>query len=111
MDDLLLGVVDLLGAVRGTFVARISKGRTIREFIIGVVAMPTGMGWIWFAIIGSTAIDMQIGGQADLIATAATPELSLFTALEELPFTTITSVLSMILIAFFLSAARTPPRS
>ena len=38
----------------GTFVARISRGRTIREFIIGVVAMPTGMGFVWFAIVGST---------------------------------------------------------
>ena len=52
----------------GTFVARISRGRTIREFIIGVVAMPTGMGFIWFAIVGSAGIDMQISGQADLIA-------------------------------------------
>jgi glycine betaine transporter len=85
----------------GTFVARISRGRTIREFIIGVVAMPTGMGFIWFAIVGSAAIDMQISGAADLIATTSTPELSLFAALEELPFSTFTSVLSMILIAFF----------
>ena len=85
----------------GTFVARISRGRTIREFIIGVVAMPTGMGFVWFAIVGSAGIDMQISGQADLIATTATPELSLFTALEQLPFSTFTSVLSMILIAFF----------
>ena len=46
----------------GTFVARISRGRTIREFIIGVVAMPTGMGFIWFAIVGSAGIDMQISG-------------------------------------------------
>ena len=50
---------------------------------------------------GRPRIDMQISGATDLIATTATPELSLFTALEELPFTTITSVLSMILIAFF----------
>ncbi len=85
----------------GTFVARISRGRTIREFIIGVVAMPTGMGFIWFAIVGSAGIDMQISGAADLIATTSTPELSLFTALEQLPFSTFTSVLSMILIAFF----------
>jgi choline-glycine betaine transporter len=85
----------------GTFVARISRGRTIREFIVGVVAMPTGMGFIWFAIVGSAGIDMQLSGQADLVATTATPELSLFTALEQLPFMTFTSVLSMILIAFF----------
>jgi glycine betaine transporter len=85
----------------GTFVARISRGRTIREFIVGVVAMPTGMGFIWFAIVGATAIDMQTSGQADLIATTSTPELSLFTALDELPLPTVTSVLALILIAFF----------
>ena len=85
----------------GTFVARISRGRTIREFILGVVAMPTGLGFVWFAIVGSTGINLQTTGQADLVGTVATPELSLFTALEQLPFTTITSVLSLILIAFF----------
>jgi glycine betaine transporter len=85
----------------GTFVARISRGRTIREFILGVVAMPTGMGFIWFAIVGSTGIHLQTSGEADLVGTTATPELSLFTALEQLPLTTVTSVLSLILIAFF----------
>jgi glycine betaine transporter len=85
----------------GTFVARISRGRTIREFIVGVIAMPTGMGFFWFAIVGSTGIHLQTSGQADLVGTVATPELSLFAALEQLPLTTITSVLSLILIAFF----------
>ena len=75
----------------GTFVARISRGRTIREFILGVVAAPTGMGFIWFAIVGRRASTCRSSGEADLIATTATPELSLFTALEELPLTTITS--------------------
>ena len=85
----------------GTFVARISRGRTIREFIIGVVAAPTGMGFVWFAIVGTTGIDLQISGQADLIATTSTPELSLFAALEQLPFTTVVSIVALILIAFF----------
>jgi glycine betaine transporter len=85
----------------GTFVARISRGRTIREFILGVVAMPTGMGFVWFAIVGSTGIDLQTSGQADLVGTVATPELSLFRALEQLPLTTVTSIVSLILIAFF----------
>jgi glycine betaine transporter len=85
----------------GTFVARISRGRTIREFILGVVAMPTGMGFIWFAIVGATGIDLQTSGQADLIATTSTPELSLFTALEQLPLTTVVSIVAIILIAFF----------
>jgi glycine betaine transporter len=85
----------------GTFVARISRGRTIREFILGVVAMPTGLGFVWFAIVGSTGINLQTTGQADLVGTVATPELSLFAALEQLPLTTVTSVVSLILIAFF----------
>jgi glycine betaine transporter len=85
----------------GTFVARISRGRTIREFILGVVAMPTGLGFVWFAIVGATGIDLQTSGQADLIATTSTPELSLFTALEQLPLTTVVSVVALILIAFF----------
>src|SRR5918999_5602101 len=85
----------------GTFVARISRGRTIREFILGVVAMPTGLGFVWFAIVGATGIDLQTSGQADLIGTTATPELSLFTALEQLPLTTVVSIVALILIAFF----------
>jgi choline-glycine betaine transporter len=85
----------------GTFVARISRGRTIREFILGVVAMPTGLGFVWFAIVGATGIDLQTSGQADLIATTSTPELSLFTALEQLPLTTVVSIVAIILIAFF----------
>src|ERR687895_1340920 len=56
----------------GTFVARISRGRTIREFILGVVAAPTGMGFIWFAIVGTTGINLQTTGESDLIATVAT---------------------------------------
>jgi glycine betaine transporter len=90
----------------GSFVARISRGRTIREFILGVVAMPTGLGFIWFAIVGATGIDLQTSGAADLVRTVSTPELSLFAALEELPFTTVMSVLCVILIAlFFISGA------
>ncbi len=90
----------------GTFVARISKGRTIREFIVGVVAMPTGIGFIWFAIVGSTGIDVQTSGQADLIGTVATPELTLFATLEQLPLTNVISFLVVVLIAlFFISGA------
>jgi glycine betaine transporter len=90
----------------GSFVARISRGRTIREFILGVVAMPTGIGFVWFAIVGITGIDLQVTHQADLVGTVATPELSLFTALEQLPFTTVMSFLCVVLIAlFFVSGA------
>jgi glycine betaine transporter len=90
----------------GTFVARISKGRTIREFLVGVVAMPTGIGFVWFAIVGSTGIDLQMSGEANLIETVATPELTLFATLEQLPLTNVISFLVVVLIAlFFISGA------
>ena len=69
----------------GMFVARISRGRTIREFVIGVVAAPTGFGFLWFAVVGGTGIELQRGGKADIVGSLATPELSLFTALDALP--------------------------
>jgi glycine betaine transporter len=90
----------------GTFVARISKGRTIREFMVGVVAMPTGIGFVWFAIVGSTGIDIQTSGQANLIETVSTPELTLFATLDQLPLTNVVSFLVVVLIAlFFISGA------
>jgi glycine betaine transporter len=90
----------------GTFVARISKGRTIREFLVGVVAMPTGIGFVWFAIVGSTGIDLQTSGEANLVETVATPELTLFATLDQLPLTNVISLLVVVLIAlFFISGA------
>jgi choline/carnitine/betaine transport len=90
----------------GMFVARISRGRTIREFVLGVVAAPTGFGFLWFAVVGGTGIELQRSGQADLLAAVATPELSLFTALDALPLASITSGICIVLIAlFFISGA------
>ncbi|PUA82080.1 BCCT family transporter [Nocardioides currus] len=90
----------------GMFVARISRGRTIREFVIGVVAAPTGFGFLWFAVVGGTGIELQRTGQADVLGSIATPELSLFTALDALPLPVISSALCVVLIAlFFISGA------
>jgi glycine betaine transporter len=90
----------------GMFVARISRGRTIREFVLGVAAAPTGFGFLWFAIVGGTGIELQRTGQADLLGSVAAPELSLFTALDALPLATITSGVCIVLIAlFFISGA------
>ena len=88
------------------FVARISRGRTIREFVIGVVAAPTGFGFLWFAIVGGTGIELQRGGDADIVGSLATPELSLFTALDVLPLPVVSSFVCVVLIAlFFISGA------
>jgi len=90
----------------GTFLARISKGRTIREYLLGVLLVPSGVTFVWFAIFGGTAIDLQLTGQANLIDAAAKPEVSLFSLLEQLPLTTITSGLVIFLVAlFFISGA------
>ncbi len=90
----------------GMFVARISRGRTIREFVLGVVAAPTGFGFCWFAIVGGTGINLQSTGKADLVGSLATPELSLFTALDALPLPVVTSAVCIFLIAlFFVSGA------
>jgi glycine betaine transporter len=94
------------GPFVGMFVARISRGRTIREFILGVAVAPTGFGFVWFAIVGGTGIELQRNGAADIVGSLSTPELVLFTALDALPLAGIVSFLCILLIAlFFISGA------
>ena len=89
----------------GTFIARISKGRTVREFVIGVLGIPSGVSFIWFAVFGGAAIDLQLGG-TDLGGIVATPEIALFTMLEEFPISGMTSFIVIVLVAlFFISGA------
>ena len=90
----------------GTFLARISKGRTIREFVIGVLLIPSGVSFVWFAILGGSALNLQLTGEANLIDTVAQPEVALFTLLEQFPLSTLTSVVVIVLVAvFFVSGA------
>jgi glycine betaine transporter len=90
----------------GTFLARISKGRTIREFVIGVLLVPSGVSVVWFAILGGSAIDLQLSGAANLTDAVAQPEVALFTLLEEFPISGVTSVAVIVLVAvFFVSGA------
>jgi glycine betaine transporter len=90
----------------GTFLARISKGRTIREFVVGVLLIPSGVSFVWFAILGGAAINLQLTGQANLADTVGQPEVALFTMLEEFPLSSITSVIVIVLVAvFFVSGA------
>jgi glycine betaine transporter len=90
----------------GTFLARISRGRTIREYLLGVLLVPSGVSFIWFAILGGSALDIQLSGQANLIQAAAKPEVALFTTLEQFPLSGATSLLVIILVSlFFVSGA------
>jgi choline/carnitine/betaine transport len=87
----------------GMFIARISRGRTIREFVTGVLLVPSVVSLIWFAIFGGAAIDaLQNGAPVNPDAF----NISLFQLLGTYPLATITSILVMVLVAiFFVSGA------
>ncbi|QNN52833.1 BCCT family transporter [Nocardioides mesophilus] len=88
----------------GMFIARISRGRTIRQFVTGVLLVPSVVSLVWFAIFGGAGIHAQQNGTD--IAGAASPEAQLFSLLDTMPMATVTSVLVMVLVAiFFVSGA------
>lgn len=93
----------------GTFIARISKGRTVREFIIGVLLLPTLLCLIWFSAFGGTALDQFVSdGYTGVTETveAYKPELSLFKMFDRLPMTTLVSSIAMLLtIIFFVTSS------
>ena len=91
----------------GVFIARISRGRTIRQFIAGVLLVPTVVGFVWFAIIGGAGIFQQMFTGNDLTAGNLDEdgflkaESALFAALGNLPLGEVLSVLAIILVAIF----------
>ncbi|HEU0089650.1 MAG TPA: BCCT family transporter [Pseudonocardiaceae bacterium] len=88
----------------GMFIARISRGRTIRQFVIGVIAVPSVVSLVWFAIFGGAAINAQQSG-AD-IAGRGDVEAQLFGLLQTFPLAGVAGVLVMVLVAiFFVSGA------
>ncbi|MFI8435377.1 BCCT family transporter [Streptomyces sp. NPDC079020] len=87
----------------GMFIARISRGRTIRQFVGGVILVPSTVSLVWFAVFGGSAIKLQ---QAGRLGDADTPEAQLFGVLQEFPIPTVMSVLVMVLVGiFFVSGA------
>ncbi|WP_100408330.1 BCCT family transporter [Bacillus solitudinis] len=91
----------------GLFIARISRGRTIREFMAGVLVVPSILAVIWFTTFGGTALNLEIAGTApiaDLVMENV--ELALFAMLGELPLSMITNGLAVLLILiFFITSA------
>ncbi|MEW2382981.1 BCCT family transporter [Micromonospora sp. NPDC047707] len=86
----------------GTFIARISRGRTVRQFLVGVLLVPSGASAIWFAVLGGSALRVQATGTRDLVADAAAgTEQALFGLLDALPLAALTSVLAMVLVALY----------
>ena len=88
----------------GVFIARISRGRTIRQFVSGVLLVPSVVTLVWFAIFGGAGIAAQRDGVD--VAGQATSEGQLFGVLEQYPLATVMTVLVMVLVAiFFVSGA------
>ncbi len=86
----------------GMFIARISKGRTIRQFVIYVIAMPSLVSFVWFSILGGAALDLQLNQGVDMASRLAEgEEAALFNMLADYPLATITTGLAIFLVAIF----------
>lgn len=85
----------------GTFIARISRGRTIRQFVVCVLLVPTLVSSVWFSILGGTAIYMEQNGVALSEANAEGSETVLFTLLNQFPLGVVSATLVVLLITFF----------
>lgn len=87
----------------GMFIARISRGRTIRQFVGGVILVPSSVSLLWFAIFGGSSMKLQAAGR---LGKESTPEGQLFGVLDQYPIAGVMSVLVMILVGiFFVSGA------
>lgn len=92
----------------GIFIARISKGRTVRQFVAGVLLVPTAMGFLWFSVLGGAAIHRELFGAGGLVDADGTvdTEGALFSLLGNLPGGWILTAGAILLIAiFFITSA------
>jgi choline/glycine/proline betaine transport protein len=92
----------------GMFIARISRGRTVREFVVGVLLVPSAFSFLWMTVFGNTAMSLDMGQAAGAISLAVQSDLStaLFKFFEYLPGAAATSSLAVALIVvFFVTSA------
>jgi len=86
----------------GMFIARISKGRTIREFILGVMIFPTLLSFLWMSCFGGSALWLQLTNTTDIAqAVSADVSTALFVMLESFPLSGITSFIGILLVTIF----------
>lgn len=92
----------------GVFIARISRGRSVREFVVGVLLIPSAVTFVWFTIMGGAALHSELFGAGGLVEAVKDKgeAVSLFVLLEQYPWPAFTSVVAMFLVAiFFVSGA------
>lgn len=86
----------------GLFIARVSRGRTIREFILGTVLAPSLLAAIWFSVFGGSALYMEIWQQVPIAAAAAADvSTALFVMFDALPMGLLMSVVATLLVLVF----------
>lgn len=87
----------------GLFIAKISRGRTIRQFVVGVMVVPTVFTFLWFSVFGDTALHMiMVDGYTSLIEEVQNDHaIALFKLFENLPLSQLVSMIAVLLIALF----------
>ncbi|MDR5897861.1 BCCT family transporter [Halomonas vilamensis] len=90
----------------GIFIARISRGRTIREFVAGVLFAPTAFTLVWFGVFGLSAISVESSGQVALAEQVQEdPSVAIFAFLEAFPLAEVASALSVVIIVIFFTTS------
>ncbi|GAA4805764.1 BCCT family transporter [Tomitella cavernea] len=88
----------------GMFIAKISRGRTLREFVTVVILVPAGVCFMWFAVFGGTSMWQKMNGES--VDAGGSPEAMLFGMLDNLPFGAVTAVIAMVsIVVFFVTSA------
>jgi betaine/carnitine transporter, BCCT family len=85
----------------GMFIARVSRGRTVREFLTAVLIVPTVVTIVWMSVFGGNGVDQVMAGVGELAGGIGDSSLALFQMLENLPMTAITSFLAIVLVLVF----------
>ncbi|MBW8182362.1 BCCT family transporter [Shewanella nanhaiensis] len=87
----------------GTFIARVSRGRTIREFLVGVLFVPTAFTFLWMTVFGNTAIDAIMNHGATYLSDAVSSDVSvaLFVFFEHMPLSSVLSTIALCLVVTF----------
>jgi len=91
----------------GMFIARVSYGRTVREFILGVLFVPTLLTFLWITVFGNTAMNIEMFGAGDISkAVQENIPVSLFVLLEHFPLSWMTSILTiLVVVTFFVTSS------
>ncbi|MEM7242016.1 MAG: BCCT family transporter [Pseudomonadota bacterium] len=87
----------------GVFLARISRGRTVREYVLGALCIPAVMCFVWFALVGGTAIDLELTGEAAGAISGAGQSDQLFAMLAVMLNSTLAWIMSAIVVILLLT--------